>query len=191
MLIGAIAYGEFPFIALGVAFSFGLYGAVRKAAGVNVSALSGLTIETVMVLPIAITQLLFVSAAAGGSAVFTIAPFELTILLLSGTVTAIPLLLFGASTKRLPLSYMGFLQFLTPILSFLYGWLVLHEPMPAARWAGFIAVWIAVALILFDMTHTLVRTRTERRRLRQVDFPVTGEIGIITQPDPRPKPPRK
>ena len=155
VLISAILYAEIPWIALGLALSFGIYGTIKKAAAARsiglISPLSALTLETLSVLPLAFLQGLLLFNTAGlngheqGSQV-------LMVLIFSGVVTAVPLMLFGAATSRLPLSYIGFIQFSTPTLQFLYGLLVLHEPMNFERIIGFIAVWIAVILLMIDMS---------------------------------------
>ena len=105
-------------------------------------------------------------------------------LLLSGLVTAIPLLLFGAGNRRLPLSHMGFIQFTTPVLAFLTGYFIFHEPMPAVRWIGFVAVWIALMVLIVDMVRGLRaagRARNGRGGSRGPS-PRTTEIPV--QPNP-------
>ncbi len=153
----AVAYGAFPWIALGIAGSFGLYGAVHKHAGEQVDGITGLTVETFASLPIAIVQLLIV-AGLSGIGVFSFGPGITALVMLSGIMTAVPLILFGEATRRLPLSYLGFLQFLTPILGFLYGYFVMHEEMPFSRWIGFVAVWIALVILIADMFAQLKRS---------------------------------
>lgn len=153
--ITAVAYGSIPWIALGLAFSFGLYGFVRKQASEQIDALSGLTVETMAAAPFAIVQLIIVGSISGGAGAFALDGFQhgtwTTVLLLgSGLLTAIPLLLFGAANRRLPLSHLGFIQFTTPIMGFLTGAFILHEPMDLARWIGFTTVWIALILLVGD-----------------------------------------
>jgi chloramphenicol-sensitive protein RarD len=155
----AIAYGAFPWIALGIATSFGLYGAVHKHAGEQVDGITGLTVETFASLPVAAVQLLIV-AGMSGIGVFSFGPGITALVMFSGIMTAVPLILFGEATRRLPLSYMGFLQFLTPILGFLYGYFVMHEEMPVSRWVGFIAVWIALIILIADMVAQIRRSPT-------------------------------
>lgn len=150
VLISAIAYGTFPWIAIGLAFSFGMYGALRKYAGDETDGVTSLTIETMTTVPLAIVQLIAVASIAGLTG-FSHGGGVSTLLLLSGVATAVPLILFGEAGRRLPLSYLGFLQFLTPVLSFVYGFFVLHEEISAGRWIGFIAVWIALVLLVTDM----------------------------------------
>lgn len=151
VLVSAIAYGKFPFIAIGLALSFGLYGAVRKQVSEDIDALTGLTVETLIGSVIAVIQLVGVFMIVGHLGAFDFGPSVTIPLLLSGMVTAIPLLLFAAGTRRLPLSHMGFIQFLTPVLSFFTGYFIFGEPMPLARWIGFIAVWIALIVLVADM----------------------------------------
>lgn len=154
VLAAAIAYGTFPWMALGVATSFGMYGAVRKQTGENVDGLTGLTVETLVAVPLASVQFLLVWLITGLSA-HTHGPGIMFLVLLSGVVTAVPLILFGEAARRLPLSYLGFLQFLTPILGFLYGYLIAGESMSLGRWIGFIAVWIALVILIIDMVRHL------------------------------------
>lgn len=180
VLVSAIAYGRFPFIALGLAFSFGLYGAVRKQTSEDVDALTGLTVETLVGTVIALAQLALIVVLGGHLGAFDHGPLVTTVLLLSGVVTAIPLLLFAAGNRRLPLSHMGFIQFVTPILGFFTGYYIFNEAMPPARWIGFIAVWIALVVLLVDMVRSLRRAR--RTPPGQEPPLTTGEI--ITQPAP-------
>ena len=157
VVIAAIAYGSFPWIAVALAFTFGLYGAVHKHVGEDVDGITGLTVETLVSLPVGIAQMIIVALTAGLTA-YTFGPGVLLLVLGSGIVTAVPLILFGEAARRLPLSYLGFIQFLTPILGFLYGYLVMHEEVSVGRWIGFIAVWIALLLLIIDMVKQLRRS---------------------------------
>lgn len=157
VVVAAVAYGSFPWIALGLAVSFGLYGAVHKHAGESVDGLTGLTVETLTTAPIAVIQVIWVASTAGLAA-YTYGTGVLVLVLFSGVMTGIPLILFGEAARRLPLSYLGFLQFLTPILGFLYGYFVMHEEVSAGRWIGFVAVWIALVILIIDMVIQLRRS---------------------------------
>lgn len=153
----AIGYGAFPWIALTLAFSFGLYGLVKKSVGTHVDALSGLTIETAWLFPLAIVQLVFVQFDTG----ISFGQFGIVhalLLLSAGVVTALPLLAFAAAARRLPLVYMGLIQYVTPVLQFIFGAFVLHEAMPAERWLGFGLVWLALIVLSIDLVAT-ARTR--------------------------------
>lgn len=175
VLISAIAYGQFPFIALGLAFSFGLYGAVRKQISEDVDALTGLTVETIVGAVIALAQLGLIFALTGRLGAFDHGTAVTIPLLLSGVVTAIPLLLFAAGNRRLPLTYMGFIQFFTPVFSFLTGYFIFNEPMSAARWIGFVSVWIALIVLIWDMIARM------RRKPSPGEDPHPGTDQIVVQ----------
>lgn len=155
VIVSAGAYGRLPLIALGIALSFGFYGAVHQHASEDVDALTGLTVETLLVSPLALAQLAFVGTLLGGLGAFSNGVGIGALLMASGIVTAIPLLLFGAASRRLPLAHLGFIQFLTPILNFLTGYFLFHEAMPASRWVGFVAVWVALIILIFDTVRQL------------------------------------
>jgi chloramphenicol-sensitive protein RarD len=180
VLISAIAYGQFPFIALGLAFSFGLYGAVRKQTSQDIDALTGLSIETLIGSVIAVAQLGIVLLLVGHLGAFDHGPAVTAPLLLSGLVTAIPLLLFAAGNRRLPLSHMGFIQFMTPILGFLTGYFIFHEEMPTARWIGFVAVWVALLVLIADMVLAVRRIRAAPAHAAVA--PATGELPVQSGP---------
>ncbi len=146
----AVGYGTLPWIALVLAFSFGFYGLIKKRIGANVDAVSGLTLETAWLAPLAVVQLVFV-AMTTGLTIGTVSVWHTTLLLLAGAVTAVPLLLFAAASRRLPLTYMGFIQYFAPFIQFVVGVAVLHEPMPLERWIGFGLVWVALAVLTFDL----------------------------------------
>ncbi len=149
VLVIMIGYGAFPWIALTLAASFGCYGLVKKKVGPSVDAVSGLTLETLWLTPIAVVVLIVVGVSEGltmGAAGWGHA----VLLSLAGVVTAIPLLLFAAGARRVSLTTIGLLQFVAPILQFLIGWLVLQEPMPLERWIGFGLVWVALTVLTVD-----------------------------------------
>jgi len=147
VLVLTVDYGRPPWIALVLAFSFGSYGLIKKTAGVG--AVQSLAVETAALALPAVVYLGWLTAA--GQATFGHASAGNTLLLLTtGPVTAVPLLLFGASARRLPLSVLGLLQYLAPVLQFLFGVLIFDEPMPPARLAGFGLVWVALALLTVE-----------------------------------------
>ena len=150
VLVLAINYGQFPFIALALAFSFGLYGLIKKQVGGRVDAVSGLSIETAW-LAVPASATLLVLAGAGTLTIGTVSTGQTVAMLFAGAVTAIPLLLFAAAARRLPLSYLGLTQYLTPILQFVIGVFLLREEMPPVRWLGFGLVWVALILLSWDM----------------------------------------
>ncbi len=159
VIVLAVGYGVFPWISLVLAFSFGLYGLAKKQVGPKVDALTGLAIETAWLSPVAAVQLVVVGLTSG--VVFGTAGVANTLLLASaGIVTSVPLLLFAAAARRLPLFVIGFVQYLTPILQFVIGTFILHEAMPPERWIGFALVWLALIVLSTDM---LLHTRSVRR----------------------------
>lgn len=143
----AIGYGRFPWIGLILAFSFAMYGFLKKTGALR--SLDGLFSETaVMALP-AIGYLLTVET--GGSGTISSGDFSLFLLLLTtGAATAYPLLLFAKATRRIPLSKIGFFQYIAPILHFLIGYLIYHEPLSSQRLTGFVIIWIALAVYTAD-----------------------------------------
>lgn len=142
--------GRVPWISLGLAFSFGLYGLVKNQVGKKGTALATLSVETIALTPVALV-FIGVLTYQGTSALFADGVPGFWLLATSGIITAVPLILFGGAARRLPLSTLGSLQFLAPIGQFILGLLVFHEVMPLERWVGFILVWIAVILIVVDM----------------------------------------
>jgi chloramphenicol-sensitive protein RarD len=163
VVVIAVGYGQMPWISLALAFSFGLYGLVKKRVGGTVDALSGLTIETVWLLPIAVVALVVLGATGlGGGVTFTSEGWvHVLVTVLTGPATAVPLLLFASSARRVSLSTLGLTQYLAPIMQLLVGVLVQHEPMSAARWVGFGIVWLALVILTAD---SFVAARASRRR---------------------------
>ncbi|NYF09682.1 chloramphenicol-sensitive protein RarD [Leifsonia sp. AK011] len=150
VLVLAIGYGSFPWIALSLAFSFGLYGLVKKHVGPKADAIGGLTMETLVLAPLALVALVVMQVTTGLT-IGTISPLHTVVMLSVGVLTAIPLLLFAAAARRLPLVYLGLVQYLAPILQLIIGVWLLHEAMPPERWLGFGIVWIALAILTVDM----------------------------------------
>ncbi|AWB96164.1 EamA family transporter RarD [Agromyces badenianii] len=150
VVVLAVGYGQLPWIALVLAFSFGFYGLIKKRVGPKVDAVSGLTIETVWLAPLAVVQLVFVSMTTGLT-IGTVSVWHTVLLLLAGAITAVPLLLFAAASRRLPLIFMGFIQYFAPFIQFLVGVFVLKEPMPPERWIGFALVWVALIVLTVDL----------------------------------------
>lgn len=139
--------GGLPWIALALAASFGLYGLLRKTAPLG--AIEGLTIETLLLAPLAVAGLAWWSTQGRG--VWVTGPADqATWLLLSGPLTALPLLCFAAAARRMPLATLGMMQYAAPTLQLLLGVWVWGEPFDARRAAGFIAIWAALALISAD-----------------------------------------
>jgi len=142
-----IDYGRLPWIALGLALSWGSYGLVKKQLGLG--ALEGLSIETLLSSGFYLGYLIWLGNSGEGHFTYSLA---LTLLLIGGgAVTAIPLLLFNGSTNRLPLTLVGLLQYITPTIQFCIGVWYYHEDMPTARWVGFFIIWVALMSLAIDL----------------------------------------
>jgi chloramphenicol-sensitive protein RarD len=140
----AFSYGQFPWIALTLAFSFGIYGLVKKTAPLG--SLHGLTLETGLLFIPAVVFLVVMEGQGRGAFLHS-SPAADLLMVGAGVVTTIPLLLFASAAQRIPLSTVGILQYITPTMQFLLGVLVYHEPFTHARLIGFSIVWLA--LIIF------------------------------------------
>jgi len=150
VLVLTIDYGRLPWVALGVALSWGSYGLIKKQ--LNLGAVEGLAIETLIAFIPYCSYLIFLGSKGDGHFGHGTG---LTVLLISaGAVTAIPLLLFNGCTTRLPLTTIGLLQYITPTLTFIIGVWVNHEVMPTARWVGFIVIWMALMVLAFDLVRS-------------------------------------
>jgi chloramphenicol-sensitive protein RarD len=159
VVVLAIGYGSFPWIAVTLAFSFGLYGLTKKRVGPRVDAIGGLTVETAVLSPVAVIAL--VAVAVGPGLTFGAISGVHTALLASvGVATATPLILFAAAARRIPLVYLGLVQYLSPILQLMVGVVILHEDMPPARWIGFGIVWLALAILTADLLAHNSRSRS-------------------------------
>ena len=143
-------YGRLPWVAISLALSWGTYGLVKKK--LDLGALDGLAIETLISLIPYAGYLIYLGNQGSGQFGQSTG---LTILLISaGAVTAIPLLLFNGSTTRLPYSTIGLLQYITPTIQFSIGVWIRHEDMPAARWIGFLVIWLALAALATDLVRS-------------------------------------
>lgn len=139
--------GHPPWVSLLLGITFGGYGLLRKTAALG--ALEGLSLETAVLFPLALISLFFISAQ-GAHGFADASPLTQTLMVLSGPITAVPLLLFAAGARRVPLSTMGLLQYLTPTLQLLVGIWLYNEPFGGARLIGFAAIWVALGLYTVD-----------------------------------------
>jgi chloramphenicol-sensitive protein RarD len=163
VVVIVVAYGDFPWIALSLTASFGVYGLIKKKIGPAVDAVSGLTLESFWLIPIAVVQLIVVASTPAGITMGGHGWVHAVLLAFAGVATAVPLLLFAAGTRRINLTVIGMIQFITPVMQFVIGVAVLHEPMPPERWAGFVIVWIAIGVFVVDL---LIAGRRGRRIAR-------------------------
>lgn len=159
-----ISYGQLPYIALVLAFTFATYGFLKNR--IKAPAIEALTVETaVLAIPALIVVLLL---GTTGKATFGHSPGHSTLLAGAGFLTAVPLVLFGAAATRVSLTTMGLLQYLTPTGQFLVAVLVRHEPLPTARLVGFCLIW--VALIVFSVGGARQRRSDNRSSKTQRDL---------------------
>jgi chloramphenicol-sensitive protein RarD len=141
--------GQPPWISLVLACSFGAYGLVRKLA--NVDSLVGFTCEALLLLPLGLGYLIWVELNGSGSVGHALSHTNIALLLvLGGPLTAIPLVLFGFGTLRIPYSTVGLIQYMSPTIQLLLGVFFFHEPFDGARALGFTLIWLALALYASD-----------------------------------------
>lgn len=169
VLVLTIQYGEIPWAALLLALSFGLYGLVKKKA--NLSSTTGLTVETMVVTPIAIIYLISLFFAGKGQ--FALLSFNTTNLLLigSGIVTAIPLLLFAEAAKRVPLSMIGFIQYVSPTITLCLGIFLYHEQFTRIDFIAFSFIWLAI--LIYSLSNAK-RIRIFQPKLRKHNTSTKG-----------------
>lgn len=161
-----VSYGGVPWIALVLALSFGFYGLIKKTAPLE--SMHGFSLETaVMFLP-ALAFLLY-NAAAGTGAFATQGTATTLLLILAGPVTSIPLLMFGYAARRIPLSMLGFLQYIAPTLQFLLGVFVYNEPFPMERLVGFSIIWLALVVYSIEGVFNNRRSRTRAALVEPLD----------------------
>lgn len=155
VVILAVAQGALPWISLALAISFGLYGLFRKMAPVD--PLTGLLVETALLAPVGLAYLAYLDME--GAASFGDVRHIDALLILSGAVTAAPLLLFAAAGKRLRLATLGLLQYIAPTIQFLLAVLLYREPLSSAHLVTFACIWSGLALYAADSFRTARRAQ--------------------------------
>lgn len=164
VVVLTISYGKLPWIALTLAVSFGLYGFVKKRIGPKADAITSLTMETVVLTPLAAATMIFL-ALSGTATLATHGNGHFWLLAASGIITAVPLLFFGASARRLPMTTIGLLQYFAPVLQFIVALVVLGETMTTDRWIGFGVVWLALLVLTVDMVAAARKNAVAKKRL--------------------------
>jgi chloramphenicol-sensitive protein RarD len=159
VVVLVVGYGSMPWYGLTLAASFGTYGFVKKKLGGSIGAVAGLTFESLWLMPIAVVELVWVANTTGLS-MFTDGVWHGIALAMAGAVTAVPLILFSRGAALIPLSWMGFMQYITPTMQFAFGVFIMLEPMPAERLTGFALVWIGLIALMVD---NVVASRRHRR----------------------------
>ncbi len=156
VVVLTFSYGRPPLIALAIAASWAVYGLLKKQ--VPLRPVESLTAETIVLMPLAVVLMVW-SFSRDAGIPNTASTMEFVLVLFTGLITAVPLLLFAHSALRLPLTIIGPLQYLVPVINFLLGWLMYDEPLDSARLVGFVLVWLGLACSLADT----MRTRTPAR----------------------------
>jgi chloramphenicol-sensitive protein RarD len=154
-------YGRPPWIAFVLAISFAIYSLAKNKVGGKIQATQSFALESLLVIPIALGQLAFLASMEPITLLDS--PGNAFVLIGFGIMTAVPLILFGAAASRIPLSTIGFIQYMTPVLQFLTAFFILREPMPAVRWIGFGLVWLSLIVLTFDAI------RNKRKSLAVID----------------------
>jgi chloramphenicol-sensitive protein RarD len=161
VVVLTVEVGSPPIIGIGLALSFGLYGAVKKVVPTDPRVSVG--IEAAIATPAAVAYIVTLQSTGGDGTFISHGPGHVVLMILSGVLTALPLLLFAAAAQRLPMVTMGLLFYLTPAMQLTWGVVVGHEPMPPARWLGFALIWLALAVFTADAWR---RTRVDRAALQ-------------------------
>jgi len=159
VIVLAVSYGRTPWIALGIAATWSVYGLAKRR--VPLSPIESLTGETLVLLLPALGVIAW-SAARAGDVVEQASTVEWLLIAGTGVVTAVPLLLFSVAARSVPFTVLGPLNYLVPLINFALGWAVYGEPVPAARFAGFLLVWLALLAITAESVgraHRAARTR--------------------------------
>ncbi|MDF1618342.1 EamA family transporter RarD [Petrocella sp. FN5] len=154
VLYMTFGYGRFPWISIAVAMSFGFYGYTKKKESLDT--LNSLFVEMMMGLPFALVYITWLNSN-GGSHFLTVSAWVTFLMCLSGVVSIVPLLCFTEGAKRIPLSSVGFLQYIAPTLMLLIGVLVYDEPFTSEQLFSFILIWIGLSLYTFSLIRTKPR----------------------------------
>jgi chloramphenicol-sensitive protein RarD len=139
-----LGYGKFPWLALTLCISFGLYGLLRKKSGVR--PIPGLFLETTLLTPLAAAYLIYLLLRAGPSTLSSASWSFVLLLISTGVVTGLPMVWFGHAARHLRLTTVGFLQYLSPSCSFFLGVFLYHEPFTRAHLVTFIFIWVALVI---------------------------------------------
>jgi len=153
-----ISYGSLPWISLVLAFTFGMYGLIKKTA--KLESMHGFSLETTVLFLPALLFLLYREANSVDALVHQ-GPAVTLLLVLAGPVTSIPLLLFGYSARRIPLSMLGFIQYIAPTLQFMLGVFVYVEPFPPTRLVGFSIIWLALLVYSLESVFYIRKEKPE------------------------------
>jgi chloramphenicol-sensitive protein RarD len=153
-----VSYGSLPWISLVLAFTFGMYGLIKKTA--SLESMHGFSLETAVLFLPALGFLLY-RGASGVGAFMNLGTVTTLLLILAGPVTSIPLLMFGYAARSIPLSMLGFIQYITPTMQFMLGVFVYNEPFPTSRLVGFSMIWLALLLYSIESVRFTRRQKAD------------------------------
>ncbi|WAA11691.1 EamA family transporter RarD [Fervidibacillus halotolerans] len=156
VIILTVSHGSFPLIAFGLAITFGFYGLLKKL--VQMDALTGLAIETFFVVPVAFGYFLYLQLT-GRSAFLSGSLFTDIVLIGAGLATLLPLLFFAKGVQRIPLYYVGILQYIAPTLMLLLGVFLYHESFSTVQFASFSFIWLALIIFTYPNIKALYKKR--------------------------------
>ncbi|KAB7667985.1 EamA family transporter RarD [Bacillus sp. B1-b2] len=159
VFIITFSHGAFPWVAISLALTFGLYGLAKKL--IKIDSEIGLTLETMFITPFALLYLgyLFIK---GDHAFLNVSASLDVLLMTSGVLTAIPLLFFAKGAQRIPLSMLGFIQYLTPTLTLILGVFVYHEPFTSSHLLSFMFIWLALTIYSLSKTKLFSKSRKHK-----------------------------
>jgi chloramphenicol-sensitive protein RarD len=173
VVVISVGIGRPPWLGLVLGLTFGLYGLIKKT--VPLPSTASLTAEGIVLAPLAVALLVYLEVVGAGTLTGHGA-WHVVLLLLAGPVTAVPLLLYGAAARRVPLTTLGVLMYVAPTLQFLWGVLVIGEPMPVERWVGFALVWLALVIFTADLLRA-ARVVGDTRASRRLSEAVSSSSG--------------
>ena len=174
-------YGRFPWIAIVLCLSWGVYGLLRKLSGT--AAIPGLFLETILLTPLAIAYLIFLRQRGAG--VMGLEHVTISMLLVStGVVTGLPLVWFGHAARHLRLTTIGFLQYLAPSGTFFLGVFLYHEPFTRAHLITFALIWLALAIFTAETLRLWRAAVPAREPLRRSPSRKRFDVSFRRQPDP-------
>lgn len=147
VLVLVVQYGSFPWVAVMIAATFAIYGMLKKL--INIDPVASLTLETMVFLPVVIV-IMAVTELKGTGVIGFYSPLKLLIVAGTGVVTGIPLMLFAHSANNVPLSIVGFLQYISPTISFFLGVFLYNEPFDTIKLISFALIWVALVFFTVD-----------------------------------------
>ncbi|GEK30126.1 MAG: EamA family transporter RarD [Kurthia sp.] len=160
VLILVISYGTFPFVSLGLAFSFGIYGLLKKQ--IKLDATRGLVIETFFILPVALGYYIYLFAV-DTPAMFNINISTTLLLIGTGAITAVPLILFAIGAQNIPLYLVGFFQYIAPTMTLIIGTFVYGEKFGGIELVAFSCIWIAIIIFSFATVRELKKPKLKKK----------------------------